>query len=431
MPDPVHTGVPMHETTVSRVTVPDDGISDTRGKTALESRLRTAIDRRRATGLFRKPRARLEGAVDFSSNDYLGVVRNRLAVIREEQLSGSTGSRLLTGHSSLTTRVEQVVCSYHDSPEALIFSSGYAANSALFSCLPGPRDAVVYDAAVHASVHDGIRASRAAVRIPFAHNVLDALRNALHSARKLVPADAAIIVAVESMYSMDGTRPPLDRLLAVAHDVRAHVIVDEAHAVGVYGSGDAAKYAKHPALFARLVAYGKAFGAFGAAVLCDSVTKDYLLNYARPLIYSTALPPHALATLLAAYQFMSSAVADEARVQVAKVMVEFRKCVAEQLPKGVLIDSDTPIQGVLVPGNQRVSNVARLVCEDGFDVYPIRAPTVEAGSERIRVVLHAHNTLEEVRGLVHALKGALQSPDNELKTQNSTKSNPITIMARL
>ncbi len=384
----------------------------------LNTRLAKALERRRKSGLLRAPRGRDPKSVDFSSNDYLGVsTTGQLSDVRSEA-NGATGSRLLTGHTASAVTVEAAACSAHDSAAALLFNSGYDANLSLFSCVPGHTDALVYDSLIHASVHDGMRASRAAARFPFLHNDLASLRHTLN--RALEQVDGAVIVAVEAVYSMDGDVAPLAAIFATIDSVReqhqrdVQLIVDEAHSGGIYGANGSGLvsslgFTKHPALLAWLITYGKAYGAHGAVVLCSDLLRSYLLNYARPLIYSTALPPNAHAVILASYSYMRSKSAVVARTRLWLLRDKFRTLAKTTLPPDALMSEgrDSAIQGVLVAGNQRCVAVSNFVRDAGYDVYPIRAPTVPKGKERLRVVIHAHNTIDEVEGLVTALKDAL------------------------
>ena len=385
---------------------------------ALNFRLDRVLQRRRKSGLLRTLRARDEKSADFSSNDYLGVATAGHLKHVHSASNGATGSRLLSGHTESAVAVEKAACDAHNSSSALLFNSGYDANLSLFSCVPGQSDAIVYDSLIHASVHDGMRSSRAAIRFPFKHNDADSLRETLN--RALEQVDGSVIVAVEAVYSMDGDVAPLSTIFEIIDDIRdtkrrdVQIIVDEAHSGGVYGEHggglvSALNFTTHSALLARLVTYGKAYGAHGGVVLCSRLLRDYLLNYARPLIYSTALSPHAHAVILASYRYMRTESANTARKRLWMLRDKFRHLAQVHLPRGALMKEgfDSAIQGVLVAGNWRCITVSNSLREAGFDVYPIRAPTVPKGMERIRVVIHAHNTIEQVVDLVNALKTAL------------------------
>lgn len=389
----------------------------------LYTRLSSALARRHAAGLLRSPRARDATRADFSSNDYLGVVsRDALSAVtsnsRSAHSTGSTGSRLLSGHFSSSDAVEAEASKVHNSRAALLFNSGYDANLAFFGTVPGPRDAIILDELIHASVHDGSRISRAAARMTFRHNDSASLRAAIRRALSLVTG--SILVGIESVYSMDGDVALMEDFLDVIAAYRIttdrdiFLVVDEAHSGGLYGkngSGLATKHASNEAVLARLITYGKAYGSHGAVVLCQTDTlRDYLLNYARSLIYTTALPPHAHSIILASYAWMRSEAAEAARRRLWVLRDRFRRRACDDLPKGSLLEAGahSAIQGILITGNRRVTAVAEAVLKAGYDVYPIRAPTVPRGGERLRIVVHAHNTEEEVDGLVEALVVAVK-----------------------
>jgi 8-amino-7-oxononanoate synthase len=399
----------------------------------VEERMRDALAARRSSGLLRALRAPSPDAADFSSNDYLGIARRRCLVPGAHAsagTTGATGSRLLSGHSHAAEALERTAAHFHSAPAALLFNSGYDANVGFFSCVPQRSDVIVYDKLIHASVHDGMRLGRAHGNLrPFAHNSLTSLRDVLVATLASRPpgggrageeqSPRVIFVAVESVYSMDGDVAPLAAMLELASALSTPVasivlVVDEAHGVGVAGPrGEGVAVAQnvqaHPRLLARMATYGKAFGAHGATVLGSPVLRAYLINYARALIYSTSLPPHSLAVLASAYAYIVSADADAARAALAARRDQFRAAASRQLPRGSLLDAGahSPIQGVLVPGSRACVTVADALRRGGFDVYPIRAPTVPEGTERIRVILHAHNTRDEVRRLVDALASAI------------------------
>ena len=273
----------------------------------LDKQLEDALVSREARGTRRRLVDPPQGA-DFSSNDYLGVSRSgavRRGVVtrveRDRLSIGSTGSRLLDGDSALHTRVEARIARRFCAEAALLFNSGFDANVSLLTTLPQPGDLVVYDALVHASMHDGMRASRARC-IPFAHNSAADLDRVLSTELSggIRASSSNVFLAIEGVYSMDGDTAPIRALHAVLekHVPDKHsraLLVDEAHSAGVYGArgtGLCAALGTCDLARVRLITFGKAFGCAGAAVLCTPLIRDYLLNYARPLVYSTALSPH-------------------------------------------------------------------------------------------------------------------------------------------
>jgi len=278
-------------------------------KTKLEAALSSRDDRHIRRSLPASPTAPL---TDFTSNDYLSLAAShRLRAHFLAKLStahdvlGSCGSRLLVnGHAH--AQLEDRLCQFFGTEAALLFNSGFDANVGFFSCVPQRGDVIVYDEHVHASVHDGMRASRVHRQslISFAHNSVEALRSALTTARNRIGKGQSVLVAVESLYSMDGTFAPLVDMVGVIDDVfpagNAYLVVDEAHSTGIYGPqgrGRVALLGLEDRVLARLHTFGKALAASGAVVVTSSVVKDYLLNYARPLVYTTS-PTYA--TIIAA-----------------------------------------------------------------------------------------------------------------------------------
>lgn len=395
---------------------------------SVESRLQSALRRRAVAGRLRQLRAPNPDAVDFSSNDYLGLARStafRHAVreqveATEEGTTGATGSRLLSGHSAALDKLEQTAARFHYAESALLLNSGYDANLSLLSCLPGPADAIVYDRLVHASVHDGMRMSRAAGNLfSFAHNDARSMSNVVSDA--LTKCAGSVFVCIETVYSMDGDVAPLGLMLKCLERLRVkascrdiQLIADEAHAGGLYGpNGEGLAVAlgvhAHSCLFARIITFSKAYGAHGAVVLSSENLKQYLVNYARPFIYSTALPPHSVAMIRAVYAFASSPSAHQARSSLWSRRDYFRAAAAARLAPGALLPfgNDSPIQSVLLPGNLACVDAANMLRASGYNVYPIRSPTVPRGTERIRIIIHANNTPAQIEGLVETMANVL------------------------
>lgn len=363
-----------------------------------EDFLRRKLDERKALDAYRQLRLPVS-AIDFCSNDYLGITRKGLieAYLREQQHaslpSGSTGSRLLTGNYKLIEETEQELAQFHEAACALLFNSGYDANTGLLSCVPQRGDTILYDYLIHASLRDGIRLSFAQ-GISFAHNDMDELE------KKMRTAGGTIFVVTESVFSMDGDLAPLGRMADLCTRYDAHLMVDEAHAtgvIGVQGEGLVQQLQLQQACFARIHTFGKACGAHGAIVLGSESLRNYLINFSRPFMYTTALPPASVAAIRASYHIFPGL--DAARRHLQQLITQFQTA---SLAYKKLV-SQTPVQGVVVPGNAQVKHVAAQLQQKGFDVRPILYPTVPKGQERLRIVLHAFNTEEEVRELLKEL----------------------------
>lgn len=362
----------------------------------------------RLTGLeardrFRRPRLP-GGGLDFASNDYLGLARDPelaaevTACLQAYGTSalGSTGSRLLTGHYALLDTLEHEVAQFHATQAAQVFNSGYDANLGLISCLLGRGDTWLYDASCHASIRDGLRLSPARSH-HFRHNDLDDLH------RKYQRAQGRTVIVVESLYSMDGDLAPLPELAAFCRHHGTALVVDEAHATGVLGPGGRGvvqELGVEDVCLARLHTFGKALGGHGAAVVGSARLCQWLQNAARPLIYTTALPPHAAAVALCAYRKLP--LLEDARHGLLSRMRQLMDGL-RALDSSRVLGGAGPIAGWLVPGNLAVQAAAAHLQAAGLDVRPIRTPTVPAGTERLRFCLHAQHTAEDVHRLLTVL----------------------------
>lgn len=335
--------------------------------------------------------------IDFCSNDYLGIVKNKLLekIIPGNVSHGSTGSRLLSGNYKLIEDTEQTIAAFHDAPAALIFNSGYDANTGILSCVPQKGDVIVYDQLSHASIRDGIRLSFAA-SFSFMHNDMADLEKKLSTAKDF----QNIFVVTESVFSMDGDKAPLKEIIELCTKYNASLIIDEAHATGVVGEkgeGLANQLQMEQHCFARIHTFGKACGCHGAAILGSEKLKQYLINFSRQFIYSTSLPESAAAAIAASYQIFPSL--KNEREQLQKMIATFQKAGL----KYEKLKSDTPIQIVIIPGNDEVKKIATVLQKNNFDIRPILYPTVPKGKERLRIVLHAFNTKDELEKLVELL----------------------------
>jgi 8-amino-7-oxononanoate synthase len=336
--------------------------------------------------------------VDFCSNDYLGFASESEIHILDEVVSntyGATGSRLISGNHKITEEVESFLAAYYKAESALIFNSGYNANIGIFSSLPQRGDTIIYDELIHASIRDGIRLSNAN-SFSFKHNEVESLEE------KIKIAKGHIWVAVESIYSMDGDEAPLKTLAETCAKYDAALIVDEAHACGVFGDkgeGLVVKYGLENEVFARVVTFGKALGSHGAVVIGNKLLRDYLINYSRAFIYTTALPLPSVLAMRKAHSFLEN---NLERINVLKDLISyFKKSIANS--QYSLINSESAIQCIIVSGNGAVKALAKNIQKSGFDVRPILSPTVPKGQERLRICLHAYNTNEQIDGLIKAI----------------------------
>ncbi len=375
----------------------------------IETYLSEIIQQRKHQSLFRSLRTK-ENLVDFCSNDYLGF--SQKIKLNSEVYSypaGATGSRLLAGNTQFVEDLEQEIAYFHGAEAGLIFNSGYDANVGLLSCLPQKNDLLITDELIHASMIDGARLSYA-TRYKFKHNDVDDLEKKLQFV-SLNPEseirNPQSFVAIESVYSMDGNIANLSEITALCEQYGANIIVDEAHATGVFGKngrGLVSELGLEDKVFARIVTFGKALGCHGAIVLGSKVLRDYLINFARPFIYSTAAPHHTHESVRQAYQLLKS---PEFNNQQLHNLIHFFKKEASQISDLQLIESASAIQCIIISGNERCRFVASELQKSGLDIRPIVSPTVPKGKERLRICLHDFNTEEEILRIFEVLKNIL------------------------
>ncbi|TKB97843.1 aminotransferase class I/II-fold pyridoxal phosphate-dependent enzyme [Pedobacter cryophilus] len=338
--------------------------------------------------------------IDFSSNDYLGFAKSaelkeKIETFTKDNPSyfiGATGSRLLSGNSQFVEELEAEISIFHQAEAGLIFNSGYDANIGLLSSIAQRGDTIITDELIHASLIDGARLSNAN-RYIFKHNDLESL------AEKLKNSKGNIFVVTESVFSMDGDFAPLKEISDLAKKYEAHLIVDEAHATGVfgaYGQGLVNHLNLENEVFARIHTFGKALGCHGAIILGSKELRTYLINFARSFIYTTALPFHSLVSVKNAYELLKTTPAIK---QLATNIELFRSSTL----KNSFIKSESAIQCKIVSGNQQCKNMANQIQANGFDVKAILSPTVPEGKERLRICLHAYHTPNQIKSLINLL----------------------------
>ncbi|MBF6651799.1 8-amino-7-oxononanoate synthase [Flavobacterium columnare] len=344
--------------------------------------------------------------IDFSSNDYLGFSKSEILFDKTHELllekkikiNGATGSRLLTGNHLLYTETEDLIAQFHNAESALIFNSGYDANVGFFESVPQRGDIILYDELCHASIRDGIRLSNAK-SYKFQHNDLEDLERFI---QKNPIETADIYIVIESVYSMDGDSPNLEELIALIEKYNCFLVVDEAHALGVFGDhgeGLTQLLGVQDKIFARIITFGKGLGCHGAAVLGSQKLKDYMINFTRSFIYTTGLTPHAVATIYTAYKMLT--VHSEVIENLKANIICFNQEKQMLGIKPLFVYSKSAIQCAIIQGNDRVKWLATQLQQAGFDVKPILSPTVPEGQERLRFCLHSYNTSEEIIALLN------------------------------
>lgn len=355
--------------------------------------------------------------IDFSSNDYLGFATSEeifqqtheFLLSRNYKINGATGSRLLSGNHSIYAETEEYIAQFHQCEAALIFNSGYDANVGFFNSVPQRNDIILYDELSHASIRDGIQMSLAK-SFKFKHNDLADLENLLskHSQttdnRQPITDNrqpTTVFIITESVFSMDGDSPDLEKMAVLSEKYKSYLVIDEAHAVGVFGEkgeGLVQQLNLHNNVFARIVTFGKALGCHGAAILGSEKLKNYLINFARSFIYTTGLSPHSVATIFVAYQQLSKG--QQERAKLFQNIDYFKS----SLPSSIFhLSSFSSIHSVIIPGNERVKSIAQHLQQNGFDVKPILSPTVPEGQERLRFCLHSFNTEQEIKTVLSLL----------------------------
>lgn len=349
--------------------------------------------------------------IDFYSNDYLGFaqsqeIRQAAAGYAKQfshpKLNGATGARLISGNSKLATAVEAQLARFHQAEAGLLFNSGYDANLGFFSCVPQRGDTVLYDERIHASIRDGIRLSLSH-SVKFKHNDHRDLESKLKRQRT-----GDTYIAIESLYSMDGDSPDLEHFAALAKWYGALLVVDEAHATGVLGErGSGLVQALHlqAAVFARIHTFGKAIGAHGAIVLGSAQLTNFLVNFAHAFIYTTALPPHSLAGILAAYDALHNGLEQRRLMDNIRFFLQEVKRLKLQ---HFFSESPTPIQRFRTEDREMLRAADKALGREGFLVKYIQPPTVPPKQACLRISLHSFNRREEIQALLQATKGIVR-----------------------
>lgn len=357
----------------------------------------------------------LDCVVDFSSNDYLGFAKSKMIYDQvrltlndqKNTINGATGSRLLTGSSVKTDALEGFLAKFHAADSALLYNSGYDANVGFFSAVPQRGDIIIYDELIHASIRDGVQMSLAKA-YKYTHNDLSSLEQKIIAAKKSKLQSAEIYVVTESVFSMDGDTPDLKDFVTLCFRHQVYSIIDEAHAVGVFGNhgvGLVQELNLQEQVFARIITFGKAIGAHGAIILGSDQLRNYLINFSRSFIYTTGLPPHSVATILSAYQHMKKG----KEQTVLRNNIQFFKTQLKAIGiQDLFIPSDSAIQCCVLSGNVKVKAIAKKIQKKGYDVRSIVSPTVKSGQERLRFCIHSYNSEVEMINVLNLLATFVQ-----------------------
>ena len=346
-----------------------------------------------------------DGLIDFCSNDYLGFARSeKLAeqIVSAKvdgviNLVGSGASRLISGNNHLIERIESEVAEFVDAEDALIFNSGYSANLSFFGCVPQRGDVVFYDELIHASIRDGIKLGLAR-SYSFNHNSIEDLRSKMAT----ISPSGSVFVVVESIYSMDGDSPDLIHFANYCFDNGLHLVVDEAHSFGLIGEngrGMVSDLKLEYKTYARIITFGKALGCHGAVIVGSRDLRSYMINFARPFIYTTALSIHDQKAVHLALKKLRAL--NFKQLNLFRLLQVFNDRAGNAGLQA--IPSAGAIRSILIPGNSRAKMMEQKLFSRGFWVKAILSPTVPEGKERIRICLHEFNTRSEVEKLIKCI----------------------------
>ena len=369
--------------------------------------LTSKLEQRIENNSFRKL-ALPNNRIDFASNDYIGFAKSETifnethSYLIENKIiqNGATGSRLLSGNHKIYQEAENHIAKFHQVESALLFNSGYDANVGFFSTVPQKGDLILFDELSHASIRDGIQLSNAK-SYKFKHNDFENLEQFI---QRFQSDSNEIYIVTESVFSMDGDCPNLDELVKTSEKYNCNLVVDEAHALGVFGqNGQGVIQMLHlqDSVFARIVTFGKGLGCHGAAILGSPKLMDYLVNFARSFIYTTGLSPHSVATILVAYQHLETE--KQALENLRENIIHFNQEKNLLGLKPIFVRSKSAIQSAIIPGNENVKTIANQLQEKGFDVKAILSPTVPEGQERLRFCLHNFNSKDEISEVLQLL----------------------------
>ena len=373
---------------------------------SLPENLNKKLQERGLTNTLRKLNVR-NSYIDFSSNDYLGFARSEeiyaktIAFLENKKLkeNGATGSRLLTGNHNLFKEAEEKIAHFHNSEAALIYNSGYNANLGLLSSVTQRGDIIFYDEYCHASLRDGIQLSNAK-SIKYLHNDMNDLKVKLE---RIAQSNSNIYIVTESIFSMDGDSPDFTELIGLTKVHNALLIVDEAHATGIFGnsgSGLLNELGIEQEVFATIHTFGKAMGCHGAVILGSKKLIQYLYNFSRPFIYTTALSPHSIANIIMAYDMLTTT---PAITELKKNISYFKSQIKINNLENKFVQSHSQIQCCIVDSSEKAKEVSRKLLNSGFDVKAILYPTVPMEKERLRFCLHSYSKPNEIQEVLKLL----------------------------
>ncbi|SEA14879.1 8-amino-7-oxononanoate synthase [Flavobacterium gillisiae] len=355
----------------------------------------------------------LNDLIDFASNDYLGFSQSEIIIKDRQQYliknkfieEAATGSQFSSGNHKLYQEAEAVIANFHQTETALIFNSGCDATIGFFSAVPQKGDLILYDELCHASICDGIPQSNAKA-YKFNHNDFEDLEKLI-----LLNPNTIIYIVTESVFSMDGDCPNLEELVRLTGKYHCYLVVDEAHALGVFGSkgeGFVQMLGLQDAIFARILTFENALGCQGAAILGSVELRDCLVSFDQSFKHTTALSLRSVAAILIGYQHLQKDSTPILKLRESSVFFNQQKNLLSLKP--LFVHSKSAIQSAIIPGNENVTSIAQKLQEKGFNVKAILSPTVPEGQERLRFCLHSFNSPEEISELLQLLSVFIFSP---------------------
>lgn len=362
------------------------------------------------------------GKIDFMSNDYLGIVHHKLAeeifAAQTHLKYGATGSRLLAGNSPIHVEFEQWLADYYKGKAALVFNSGFVANSGIIDAIATRHDIILYDEFIHASLRDGCRISNAA-SFSFKHNDVADLAQKIEKNKNKA---TNIYVLIESLYSMDGDIPDIEAFCRICDIDNVYLIVDEAHSTGIMGEegeGLVVEKGLQDKVFLRIYTFGKAIGRKGAVVIGNEAVINYLINRCRTFIYSTALSPMDILRIKAAMLVVKGMHSERAQL---KVLSAHANRLFSQIKGITYIPNDSPIKPLILGSGTFINVLVRILRIKSINARVITSPTVPAGTERIRLVLHSFNTEQEITLLYQILSSDfVQNMPNMIQSIDSSE----------
>ncbi len=376
-----------------------------------KSRIESALSQRKEQGLNRSLNLVFAGNqsilehdgkryINFSSNDYLGLANDRELIHAWQQGlsvygSGSGASPLVTGFSAAHSNLEAALTEWLGYERAVLFGSGFSANQALLFTLLEKSDVLLQDRLNHASLMEAGTLSPAKMK-RFKHNDVEHIKS-------LFDKESNHLVVTEGVFSMDGDCSPLAEIIKLTQANDAWLVVDDAHGIGVLGNtgGGSCEHANvKPEIL--IVTFGKALGMSGAAILCDQVTGDFLTQFARHHVYSTAMPPAQAFALTHAVSIVQEQ--SWRREKLAELGAYYKECLHNT--EG-FVDTMTPIKPFVVGETEQALTVANSCRQHGFWLTAIRPPTVPSGTSRLRITLTANHTKDQIKTLSHVLEHAL------------------------